>query len=565
MAPDLRVSAADQAGDAAADTDPAVATGAAATFSEDVSPAGRLPDGPAPLAPAEFARWIWRQLTSMRTALVLLFLLALAAVPGSLYPQRPENPSTVLAYIQAHPGTAPVLESLGLFDVFHSAWFAAIYLLLFVSLVGCVLPRSRVHLRAARSRPTLTPRNLLRFPDSASWVTDAPAAEVLTAARATLGRRHRHRLSRPGDPADPVAAERGHLRETGNLVFHLSLIVMLIGLAWSSLGGYKITAIVVEGHGFADVSTLYDDASFGPLVNQAKLPPFSFVLQRFTSSFALSGDQAGQPTTFDARLLLRRTPTAAPQRVHLALDHPVKVGGAQVSLEANGYAPIVRVTDGRGRDVYDGPTVFLPTDGDYTSAGVIKVPDAQPRQLAIKGFFLPTADPLLASSIFPAPTKPEMRLTFFTGDLGLDTGVAQSVYSLDESGLAQLRTPTGQPFTASLKPGASITLPGGNGTVTFLGFKRWINVQVARSPGTPVVLVAASLAVLGLCGSLFVRRRRFWVRATPDGPGRTVVEVAGLDRSRDPDVRAEVDRLVADLQRNAPVLTPAPATREVHP
>lgn len=551
--------------DAAVDTDPEAATANAATFSEDVSPAGRLPEGPAPLAPLEFARWIWRQLTSMRTALVLLFLLALAAVPGSLYPQRPENPSTVLAYIQAHPGTAPVLESLGLFDVFHSAWFAAIYLLLFVSLVGCVLPRSRVHLRAARSRPTLTPRNLLRFPDSASWVTDTPAAEVLAAARATLGRRHRHRLSRSGDPLDPVAAERGHLRETGNLVFHLSLIVMLIGLAWSSLGGYKITAIVVEGNGFANASTLYDDASFGPLVNQAGLPPFSFVLQKFTSSFALTGDQAGQPTAFDARLLLRRTPTAAPESVHLGLNHPVRVGGAQVSLEANGYAPIVRVVDGRGRDVYDGPTVFLPTDGDYTSAGVIKVPDAQPRQLAIRGFFLPTADPALATSIFPAPTKPEMRITFFTGNLGLDTGVAQSVYSLDETGLQQLKTSTGQPFTASLTPGASITLPGGNGTVTFLGFRRWINVQVARSPGTPVVLVAASLAVLGLCGSLFVRRRRFWVRATPDGPGRTVVEVAGLDRSRDPDVRAEVDELVADLQRCAPVRIPAPATREVHP
>ncbi|NBR78076.1 MAG: hypothetical protein EBT76_04695 [Microbacteriaceae bacterium] len=30
-------------------------------------------------------RWIWRQLTSMRIALILLLLLAIAAVPGSLY------------------------------------------------------------------------------------------------------------------------------------------------------------------------------------------------------------------------------------------------------------------------------------------------------------------------------------------------------------------------------------------------------------------------------------------------------------------------------------------------
>ena len=36
---------------------------------------------------------LWRRLTSMRTALILLFLLAVAAVPGSLLPQRNLNPS----------------------------------------------------------------------------------------------------------------------------------------------------------------------------------------------------------------------------------------------------------------------------------------------------------------------------------------------------------------------------------------------------------------------------------------------------------------------------------------
>src|SRR5215472_17434993 len=41
-----------------------------------------------PLAPAGWLRWFWRQLTSMRTALILLFLLALASVPGSVLPQE---------------------------------------------------------------------------------------------------------------------------------------------------------------------------------------------------------------------------------------------------------------------------------------------------------------------------------------------------------------------------------------------------------------------------------------------------------------------------------------------
>ncbi|MBN9620422.1 MAG: cytochrome c biogenesis protein ResB, partial [Actinobacteria bacterium] len=76
------------------------------------------------------ARRGWRRLTSMRTALILLFLLAVAAVPGSILPQRPLNPSKTTAYIAAHGRWGQFLDRLGMFDVFGSVWFAAIYLLL---------------------------------------------------------------------------------------------------------------------------------------------------------------------------------------------------------------------------------------------------------------------------------------------------------------------------------------------------------------------------------------------------------------------------------------------------
>src|SRR6266487_1595780 len=89
------------------------------------------------------ARRSWRQLTSMRTALILLFLLAVAAVPGSVLPQRNVSAEKVTAWFGTHPRLAPLLDRLGGFDVFASPWFSAIYLLLFVSLVGCLVPRLR--------------------------------------------------------------------------------------------------------------------------------------------------------------------------------------------------------------------------------------------------------------------------------------------------------------------------------------------------------------------------------------------------------------------------------------
>jgi len=78
----------------------------------------------------------------MRTALILLLLLGIAAIPGSLFPQRTQNPIQVKQYFVNNPDTARFLDQLSLFDVYGSPWFSAIYLLLFISLIGCVVPRS---------------------------------------------------------------------------------------------------------------------------------------------------------------------------------------------------------------------------------------------------------------------------------------------------------------------------------------------------------------------------------------------------------------------------------------
>src|SRR6478609_8485310 len=161
-------------------------------------------------------RWTWRQLTSMRIALILLFLLALASIPGSVLPQHGLNPVRVREYKADHTTLGPIFDRLSLFDVFAAPWFGAIYLLLFVSLAGCVIPRAWHHAKAMRSRPPRAPRRLERLPVSRSaTTTDEPAVVLARAEEALRKRRFRVDL----DAADgSVAAERGYLRETGNLV-----------------------------------------------------------------------------------------------------------------------------------------------------------------------------------------------------------------------------------------------------------------------------------------------------------------------------------------------------------
>jgi cytochrome c biogenesis protein len=154
------------------------------------------------------ARWFWRQLTSMRTALILLLMLGLAAIPGSLFPQRTQDPLAVRAYLENRPTLGPILDRLSLFDVFGSPWFSAIYLLLFLSLIGCVLPRSIEHARALRAKPPRTPRNLSRLEEYRELSSDLVVPAVLEQAEKHL-RATRFRVERYDGS---IAAEKGYLR-----------------------------------------------------------------------------------------------------------------------------------------------------------------------------------------------------------------------------------------------------------------------------------------------------------------------------------------------------------------
>lgn len=500
----------------------------------------------APLAPLPFARWAWRQLTSMRTALVLLLLLALAAIPGSLVPQVGVDPRQVASYRVAHPVLSSVWDRIGMFSVYSSVWFSAIYLLLMVSLVGCIIPRVAVYSRALRARPPRAPANLSRLPVSRSFETDASPEKVLLDYRRALPSRW-YRV----DAADgEVRGEIGHLRELGNLVFHLCLLLVIVGVAIGGLYGYRGAVVVTEGVGFSNTVTQYDEFTAGDRFNRADLPQFSLDLERMQATFQTTGPQRGAPRTFEATGQYS-TPGGSAKPFDITVNHPLKIGTTSVYLVGQGYSPVVRVRDAEGRVAFDGAVPFLPSDGTYTSTGVIKVPGATPSQLAFQGFFLPTAvstglgPPV---SAFPAAANPLLGLNAFFGDLGLDDGIPESVYVLDKTDLSQVTNEDGSPLRLTLSLGQIVDLPGSRGSIEFVGLSKFARFQIASAPFAVLPLVGTSLGLLGLIVSLLVKPRRVWIKAR-NRDGRTLVEVAGLSRVPRGDIQAEVDQIVAALQQ----------------
>ena len=507
------------------------------------------PGTPPALGLIGWLRWMWRQLTSMKTALVLLFLLALGAVPGSLIPQTPIDPIKVSDFLAAHPKLGPLYDKLGLFDVYKSAWFSAIYLLLFISLIGCVVPRLSVYLKGLRARPPKPPRNLNRLPAYERFEIPE-AGDVLEVATREL-RKRRFRVQ-AYDGA--VGAERGYLREAGNLLFHFSLILALVGVAWGSLFGYRGTVLVVVGNGFSNSVAQYDDFTPGRAFSgDDDLPPFSLTVKDFQAKFQQDGPQKGAAREFKAQLTYQETPDAPEKPYLLEVNHPLRVDGSDVFLLGHGYAPRVTVRDGQGNVAFSGPAPFLPQDANFSSFGVIKAPDARPATLGFEGFFLPTAvigqqGPV---SMFPDDLNPALVMTGYYGRPQPETGKPESVYQLDKTKLTQF-TQNGDKWRFQLAPGQSVPLPDKAGSLTFDGYSRWVKLQISDTPGKNLALGGILLAILGLMGSLFVHPRRTWVRVR-DEDGRTVVEVAGLDRGLERGLGDELGAIVKSLKKQEQV------------
>ena len=293
----------------------------------------------------------------MRIALVLLFLLALGSVPGSMLPQEGADPAGVQQYYTSHPALAPLLNHLGLFNVFAAPWFAAIYLLLFASLVGCVVPadvpagglgprRSRRGHRATwpgcRARPSTPPR--WPRPRRPRWRRRSWPATASGSAGPPMPARHW------------LSAEKGYLREVGNLLFHLALLGVLVSVALGGLFGYKADRLLVQGTTFADTP----ERAGRVLPRPARRPPptsgpFTITLNRFDASYITSGAQRGQPASFDAQISYTAHPGGPVRTDHLEVNRPLSVDGAKVYLIGHGYAPVFKVTDARGQVVYDQP------------------------------------------------------------------------------------------------------------------------------------------------------------------------------------------------------------------
>ena len=322
-----------------------------------------------------WCRNTWRTLTSMGTALVLLFLLALGAMPGALLPQRSLNESKVDEYIAEHPTIGPWLDRLQFFEVFSSFWFTAIYALLFISLVGCLTPRMIEHVRSLRAMPGARPAQ------------PGPAAQAprRRGRRRTATRsppRCRERLSRLAHGHPDRRRRRRDLRREGLPARVRQHRLPLLAAGPAGRGGHRQDVRLRGQRHRRSPTAGRGSARRRRRRSTRSAPATPSTAPRCTRCACAS--TTSRPTTCRPGRPCRSPPTSTTRPAttstadtwrpyRLEVNHPLRVGGDRVYLQGHGYAPTFTVTfpDGQTRT----QTVQWRPDDPVTllSSGVIRI------------------------------------------------------------------------------------------------------------------------------------------------------------------------------------------------
>lgn len=535
-------------------------------------PAPRRP-GPAVIGPVDAVRLAWRRLRRMSTALLLLFSLAVASVIGTLVPQEPVIAPTVAEWragvdaagdpVGPGAAVAGVLDALGFFDVFGSWWFLTLVTLLFVSLTGCLLPRYRAFAKVVR-RPPAAGRNLDRLSSRAVLATDLGPDDALAAADRVMSARHwRRRLLAAADSptgSGQLAAERGHWREGGSLVFHTAFYVLLIGVFVGQLWGFTGQVNLVEGGSFVDTRLSYEGVNAGRLFGLDDHRAFRVTLD----DFAVSYHPNGVESDFVSAVTLDDG-AGTGDRQEVRVNHPALFAGTKLYQLRWGMAPhvVIRPAGGRGDPFYE-RSVLLGAGPGWTWNGVERVfaggrwddGSGEPRelpQMALDLALVPDAgdrDGQVVSRT-PRPENPVLFANLYLGDLGLDRNVPASA-------LVPGWGPQQVADQVALRPGEPVAVLGGAFEMELVGVDQWSGFQVSRQPGRELLLAAGVLVLAGLVPSLYSYRRRLWVTARP-GDGGTEVVLAGTALQRREAFDEEFTGIAADLRRALTTPTDTPA------
>jgi cytochrome c biogenesis protein ResB len=416
----------------------------------------------------------WHGYTRMRTAIYFLMGILGIVLIGTFVPQEFTSASQkVTDFLAAHQNLNDLATHLGLplTSVFVSPLFYILLASLYIALLSCVITRGRA----------LIIRTLRRYPRTPQY-----------------------------------------WGEWGSWLFHTSFFLLVVAVVWGKATGFDGIMTITEGQRVAETRASYDTLQEGMLFDghhsgyEVQLNKFSAPLQ----ANGMPSDFVSNMTLYDAG----KPVLTQDVRVNEYLGY----NGVDFYQQDYGWAPHMVVRNPAGEVVSDNDIQMI-SDDKTASTGVVKVPAfnytlpgaSKPVQIGAKLVLYPDAQALpqvsgannsLGLSYAPgtaAANNPVLEVQLFVGDLGLDNGSSQDVFSIDTSAMTPYYSGAAA-FALPLHQTTTLALPAANGgtanfTISFPDLRQFSLFHVKKDSGVPLVYSAFILTMVGLLTKLYLR------------------------------------------------------------
>ena len=511
-------------------------------------------------------RALWRLLTNVKFAMLLVATAAAVGMLGVLIPQLPAemrgNPAAQSAWFALqrddYGSFAEPMRRWGLFDIYRQWWFFALWGVIIASVTVCTVSRIRPTLRSIHRPQRQVPDSYFQAAQHrASFEVESPAG-----LEAALRRRH-YRVERikRSRGATYLFAERFGWSQYGTFVSHLALIMLLVGGLLTVMAGFDRTLALAEDSGAAplfdtpgrdQIFVGMDDAVRG-IDGDGNIVDFrSFLEIRRGDETVTCVATVNDPcTAFGYRFHqaaffndLARIEIRGPDGRLLYAD--ILDFNAEVAA-----APFLRVTDADGAALFAEVTPQLGTDGALALSrlafpGVAGGGLDETVQVPVAWSIGDGEATVYVGDGFGElqPLQPGESATLFSGsDFAFEVlfeGMAgvPAIEIADMPGargaLVVVQMPEGagrRPYLLLdgvddepllLAPGSEATTASGY-SYRFVGRADGAGINVKRDPGDTFIFIAVVVALAGLAMTFYIPRRRLWARISGDR-----VQLAGI-------------------------------------
>jgi cytochrome c biogenesis protein len=459
--------------------------------------------------PEEKVSVLWRFFSSVKLTLALLIILATTSIFGTVIPQQ----EGAMAFAQRlGPGLVKLLNSLQLFDMYHSLWFRLLIGALALNLIVCSLDRLPTTLRRFRATPK--PDRAKPFENLAphrQFGMKRKMEDVSHLVAHVLRRHYRGVESKDGPASKWFYVQKARYAHFGVYLVHFSVLLILIGGIIGSIFGFEAFVNIPEGE---KASVVRLRSSQAP-----KALPFSVLCKDFT----VEKYENGTPKEYrsdlsfveNGKVLLEGT---------LLVNHPITFRGITFYQSTYGTIP--------GRTV----RLRIARDGEKLQDSAFQVEKG--RSMPLPGsdaqFQVAEVEGNLRGMMGPAV------LISVVSDRGRESRfwVFQDIDRLRKSfPSAMFQSPVLNP--SSFKP-YTFFLDG-------IESRYYTGLQVNRDPGVPIVWLGFFLIIAGLFVTFFLSHRRVWVRLS-ESEGGVSVSVAGSANKNPVGLEKELDRLTQKLR-----------------